>query len=275
MDVDEPQTGIRPRREGRSPSYPGIDLEKALVRARELFDRDGRNASHIDQILRHWGYSPKSGPGRITFSALKKFGLLAEEGTGPKRRGRLSDLALRILLDERPDSPERRRAIQQAALNPSIHRELWEEYEGSLPSDETLRSTLRIERRFTESGASEFIQEFKDTIAFAGLDRGSIPPDQEESTPNMGGTVNQFGASVGKPGSLYPAGTGGQAPPVNVPLGGGRWATLQVPTPFSERDWERLLGALNGIKPGLIDEGEPSPRTEESEAAPQEEPEQE
>src|SRR2546425_830513 len=108
----------RPKRQ-RSPSYPGIGLETAIERARELYKQEGRNAAPNDAILGHWGYKPRTGPGLVTIAALKRFGLLDSEGSG---KSRLSNLALRIILDEREDSPDRDAAIKQAALTPSIHK---------------------------------------------------------------------------------------------------------------------------------------------------------
>src|SRR5438552_17689881 len=97
----------KPKRQ-RSPSYPGIGLEVALERARSLYREEGRNAAPNEAILHHWGYGPKSGPGLVTLAALKRFGLLTGEGSG---KSRLSNFALRIILDEREDSPERAEAI--------------------------------------------------------------------------------------------------------------------------------------------------------------------
>src|SRR5438105_11530029 len=116
------ETGYTPKRQ-RSPSYPSIDLETAIDRARTLYAREGRNIAPNHAILGHWGYSAKSGPGFGTLGALKRFGLLRSEGAG---KSRLSDLALRIVLDERQDSPERAEDIKEAALSPAIHKEIWE-----------------------------------------------------------------------------------------------------------------------------------------------------
>src|SRR5437870_2499127 len=112
----------KPKRR-RSPSYPAIDLESAIERARELYAREGRNTAPNEAIMEHMGYSAKSGPGFGVLGALKRFGLLRAEGSG---KSRLSDLALRIILDEREDSSERDKAVKEAALAPAIHREIWE-----------------------------------------------------------------------------------------------------------------------------------------------------
>src|SRR5690242_3447624 len=117
-----------------------------------------RQALANDAILDHWGYSPKSGPGFGVLGALKRFGLLKGEGPG---KSRLSDLALRIVLDEREESSDRDAAIKQAALAPGIHREILEKYPDGLPSDATLRHFLRLDRGFTDSAANDLISELR------------------------------------------------------------------------------------------------------------------
>ena len=73
----------------------------------------------------------------------------------------MSEVAIRIILDEREDSKEKVELIKQLALTPGIHKELWDEYKGSLPSDRTLKYSLITERGFSELGAAELIKEFR------------------------------------------------------------------------------------------------------------------
>ena len=154
----------------RSPSYPGISLEEALARARVLYGKEKEYAAPIDTILDHWEYKPKSGPGLVCLAALKKFGLLTDEGSGSDRQGKLTGFALDIILDDREDGKEREKRIREAGLLPEIHKQLLEKYNGELPSDQTLRYHLMRNKGFTENGAIEFIREFKQTIKFAKLD---------------------------------------------------------------------------------------------------------
>jgi hypothetical protein len=153
----------------RSPSYPGIDLEKALSRAKEFYDKDQDRWANTEVIIKCWGFG-NSGIAQVTLAALKKFGLLEDEGLGIRRKAKLSKLALSILRDDRPDTSEKENRIKEAALTPEIHQEVWKEFHGSLPSDENLKYSLRNEREFSDRGAREFIEEFKATIAFAKLD---------------------------------------------------------------------------------------------------------
>ena len=158
----------------RSPAYPYLDLRTALDKAAALWRAEGRHAVAVSLAMQHWGYKVESSTGYSCIAALKKFGLVDEEGTGESRQVRLSRLALAVLLDEDRASPERNAALQTAALSPRIHAELWEKYGADLPSDSSLRRFLILEKNFNEAAVDEFLEEYKTTVAFAGL-RSSEP----------------------------------------------------------------------------------------------------
>lgn len=255
--ADAPTTSLKKTRQ-RSPAHPGIDLETALKRARTLYAQERRNAAHVDTILAHWGYKPKSGAGMVVVAALKYFGLLVDEGSGDTRSAKLSDRALQILLDDDEHSPNRLRAIRDAALAPRIHRELWERYQGTLPSDTSLRRHLLIDRRFTESAADDFIPQFRKTVAFANLETaGTVSQDAEDSEPSeQDQTLTPLPiidaehekrsdeASRGEPQQTQRT--------IQVPYSTTGWALVQAKFPMDEREWEQMLAVLQAMKPGLV-----------------------
>ena len=157
------------RNRTRSPSYPYLDLPGALEKAAALWHAEGRHATSVSVAMQHWGYKEESSTGYSCVAALKKFGLVEQEGMGETRQMRLSDLALRILLDGDPQSAERRTALREAALSPRIHAELWERYGTDLPSDQSLKRFLVLERSFNEASVNELLAEYKATAAYAGL----------------------------------------------------------------------------------------------------------
>lgn len=164
-------TNPEKRRRTRSPAYPFINLETAIVRAKEFFDKEQRNAANVSVAVSDWGFKDASSNGAQTIAALSSFGLLQGEGIGDKRTVRLTPNALRILLDTRPDSDERAKLIKEAALAPRIHQQLWEKWGNNLPSDAQLRHTLLLEwpTPFNENAVDGFIVEYNDTISFAKL----------------------------------------------------------------------------------------------------------
>lgn len=241
--MSEPEIEPRRKKRPRSPSYPGISLEQAIERARVIYDREGRNAAPFEAILEDWGYSPKSGAGSVVLAALRKYGLLVYEG----QTARLSDLALRILWDEE-DSEDRRTAIKEAALKPSLHAELWREYEGSLPSDATLRTALR-RRRFAETAIPEVIDVFRSTLAFAQLTEADRLADKngEGSGSPVGSPVSS--ALQAPPLRKAPPGS---PPTIQLPLLGGTVVTIQASGPVTEDAWEQMMTVLTALKPGFV-----------------------
>jgi hypothetical protein len=156
----------------------------------------------------------KTGPMIQTVAALGHFGLFEFQGGGDNRAARLTDLALRILLDKQPISAEREELVRQAALTPRIHAELWQRWQAALPSDATLETYLVRDRGFSESGGRDLIAEYKATIAFAKLGQPAIIP-----TDNTGIPPASDGKDEIEVGDLIRAEIGGQDPfgkPVRV-----------------------------------------------------------
>src|SRR6266404_6269996 len=134
--VDTPTNAVSPSgvtsrkpRQGRSPAFPFIPLNKAIERAETFRVAEGGRPKHFSPLLsacKAWGVGVKTGPGIQTVAALGHFGLFEFQGSGETREARLTEAALNILLDKQPISPERDELIRRAALKPAIHNELWQ-----------------------------------------------------------------------------------------------------------------------------------------------------
>jgi hypothetical protein len=252
----------------RSPSYPSIDLEMALSRAKEFFKEERMNSAAVTVALKHWGYTAKSGMGLVVLAALIKFGLLADEGAGEQRKVKLTELARRIILDDRSISPERDAAIREASLTPPIHRELWEQYKGILPSDENLGHELKFNKGFSDSGVQEFIRELRSTVAFAKLpnpgsistedgDKGQGPKEPEPKGKDLFSLLNPF--EEPKKGMEQRVLTHDQNPKqkeqqiIRIPLLNNDWVSMQLPVPMSDPSWEQMMKVLTAMKPGLVE----------------------
>jgi len=173
-----PELPVTKKRQ-RSPAYPFINLEAAIKRAREFYEEEGRNAAPLKVAVKHWGYEEKSSGGLQTAAALMSFGLMQDEGTGDKRKMKLTSTALTILLDERPDSQAKAQAIKTAALTPKIHQQLWRRFRsGTNASDANMKHMLilELEPPFNPKTAEIVIKEYKDTIAFAKPDSSAMVP---------------------------------------------------------------------------------------------------
>lgn len=168
--------------------FPFINLQKAVERAKLLFDADQRGreiaASAAFDVL---GYSGKSSGGFQTIAALKSYGLL-KAGEG---KIALSDDALRYFRDERQD--EKVKLLKQFALKPNLISALWPEWGASPPADTVARSHLKTEVGLNDQSARSLLAIYKENIAFAELkggDKVSVQhreqaAETEDETPNL------------------------------------------------------------------------------------------
>ena len=260
---------------GRSPGYPAIDLGTALAKAQELYTKQGRQLANMEIVLKNLGYGGNSGAGRQVLSALLKFGLLVDSGSAEQRRGALSDLALRVILPTKPDSQERVDSLRIAALTPTIHREMWDHFSGSIPNDDTVRGWLTYDKKFTEPGAAEFVSQFRRTLATAKLDGSVIvAPPPENNTQTGGNEVPMTPPAAAAPPARPAApflGLGNPFAPApapqpaageesyRLPLSPGRAVTLRGVFPITEDEWTDLQEQLKAMKRGLVVRPAPPP----------------
>jgi hypothetical protein len=257
----------------RSPGYPAINLEEALDKAKVMYQHDKRSSTTTAVLSSHWNYRATSSGAKLALAALKKFGLLDPVGHKKSGQVKLSDLALHILLDTQEDSPEREKAIKTAALNPDIHRELWARWGPDIPSDATVKTYLVLEKGFNDVAVEDFLQEYKQTISFAKLDKSD--KIMEDGSPANDGMSNEMdesadqrfrGSFVGSSPGLVrsPAGAPGSVLNLPVPLIGGGLATLSVPIPLTQENFEyltkMLVTMLEGMRRALVrNGGRPTP----------------
>lgn len=240
-------------KKGRSPSYPAIPLGRAVERARVLYEREEQHPAAIETIHRHWNYSPNSGPANLALAALKKYGLLVDEGSGKMRRARLTPLAVTIL--QHPEPSQRAEATRTAALTPPIHRELWDEFKGRLPSDENLHWMLHQDRNFTKTGAREFVSQLKQTVEYAQLADAATVDRQDGSGGGDGDSLDPDPPDAG--GRRRKSDMTGDTLSIPVPILGGSAVTVAGQFPISEAAWAQFIAVLDAMKPGLVAQHEP------------------
>lgn len=172
----DPAVSIRKR--FRSPPYPYLSLPKAIDRVGQLYKKAQHYWVGMPVLADAWELSPQSGGLLKSAAALIQYGLLTDQGSGDLRKFQLTDAARRIVGDADPASERRKELLKAVALFPSIHRELWGQFNvpNSL-SDAVLKNYLRFDRAETGEGsysdqaADEVIQNFREAITFVGLDQ--------------------------------------------------------------------------------------------------------
>ncbi len=246
--------GTSAPKRGRSPSYPGIKLERALELARKLYNSGAQDREMpIGGVLAGMGYKPSSGKGNLAVSALKQFGLLADSGKGATRKATLTDLALRIIRDGRPDQTARKARIKEAALMPSVHSAINAQY-GPSPDPEVLRYHLENEMGFTPKGARGLISEYAATIAFAEIVRGDRL-DEGAGDNELRGGDDAHGVHEPPPPPkerAMPELHHDESRDLTLLLTGGRMAVLRAPVEISDEDYNLITGQLKAMKSAFV-----------------------
>lgn len=158
----------------RSRAHPSIPLGEGIEKAESLYQAERFNWIPVKVALEHWGYKSDSSHGMRVVAALLQYGLIEDEGSGDHRRIRLSELARDIL--HHPNSSVRKEKLQDSALMPTLHREIWETYE-KIPSDANLRYELTKSGDLNENAVDSFIANFRETLSFAGLSKSESSND--------------------------------------------------------------------------------------------------
>lgn len=156
-------------KQGRSPSYPSMSLKEAMGKAKALYDAEGKYPAPMPSAFTAWGYGAKSSGGRETRATLGYFGLTTVEGDNATGKVKLTEKALRAILDEREDQTEKNALIREFALTPAIHKTLFQQYPEGIKSDATVEHFLMFEQGYNKSAAAEVVAEFKATADYAGL----------------------------------------------------------------------------------------------------------
>lgn len=229
----------------RSPAYPSVNLKAAIALVDLIYSHEKRAPAPVGVVAQHCGTDIKSSKGLRVIAALKQFGLVIEEGTGDDRQVRLSDRALDIIFDEPKDA--KAAAIKAAALAPPIHRKIWDNYGGDLPSDASLRSYLLRQLDFNDVYVDKFVKQFRATLAFAAEASGDIiavspensdtvEPDETDMDEQPATTSRREGFSKPTPPPAVPKGTR------DFPLytSGGARGALFVPDKMSPEDFKLL-----------------------------------
>jgi hypothetical protein len=263
--IDDAATAAHKPSKRRSPNFPFIGLEESLALAEKIYKAEGTGFAPVHVVVtKHWGYGIKSSAWKVRLAALMAFGLLDSKGEGDTKAIRISERAKAILLDRVPNSPARRTALREAALSPTVYKDIRDKWSSQLGSDATVETYLVMERDFTDVAAKAVLEQYKATIAFAKVNEpanldapGDLPESSEarEHRPHKPKKHVARGANMHD----YPV----TLPSLNV-------ATFQVPVPLSELDFAFLKAALEAYKDALTSAPQPL-KKEVADADPDEE----
>ena len=206
-----------------------------------MYEKDGKALVAKEVAVKAWGYNKLHGRSLTVLAAMAQYGLINYQS------GNLSISEDAFVILEAPNnSPEKKEALGRCAKAPDIFNELYQNYPDRLPSDDTLKWTLK-QRGFTEEGAQTTIACLRDTDAFV----------REQTVTTEGNEVNEVkGVNNQIPPNVLPP----QIPPPpptisgnwSFPLHSGKVASISIangePT---QEDIDLLKSILEAVKKGL------------------------
>jgi hypothetical protein len=148
----------------RSPGYPMISLQEAIEKAKALWGKDKNNNIPLQAAYQHLGYQSMGGYAARIMAALKKFELISED----KGSIKLTNEAIDIILHE-PSDEHHVNTIRKLALRPIIYERIFNDFDGRVPSDATLKIKLIRDYGFNAGSVDDFISTFKQTMEYANL----------------------------------------------------------------------------------------------------------
>lgn len=256
----------------RGQGFPAIPLGRAVEMLDILYKSEGEHPVPVTVAAQRWGYGPKSSGWMQAVGAIKTFGLASDEGSRARRTISMTPLARRILLDKRELSPEREKALREAALRPAMHQAIWQYFAGKLPSESNLEHYLIFNCKLKETAAKVQERQFRSTIAYAGLDKensgvtanaATPPPVKGASSGSLPRVIASGTAvvSVGLPNDPTMREFPFTLPSLTV-------ATLQLPFPMTAEDFEALEDWLRRVKGKLtavaVQTSAPAPEAKEA-----------
>lgn len=172
----------------RSPNYPIYGIETALRKVEVLANDFKRFRVPLSAATEKLGFkSPASSAAAQAIAALRAYGFIEVHGSGDSRQVAVSEIAHKIL-GNHADRPQ---LLKQAALAPSIHRELFGRFMSpdGLAPDAAISQYLKFDRQaaqFNPEVVDVLIRQFRGTLAFVGINSsGSMSGEKPESSADQ------------------------------------------------------------------------------------------
>lgn len=171
-------TPIVKAQKDRSPSFPFIALGTAIERLQAFDATFGRHPTPANKAGMAWKLKEGSSQAFQTLAALKSFGLLDYNGSGPDRLAFITDDG-RTYLRAQQDTVKHA-LLKGFALKPKAMQKFWGKWGADRPPNPICLDELVLKNGYTESAAETFLRVYDSTIQFAGLQNA----DATDSDPS-------------------------------------------------------------------------------------------
>lgn len=224
-----------------SPPYPFFGLRKCAELVTKLYKTAGQSEVLKENALRYMELDPNKNETNRAYSAITNFGLIDERRSGAIKKVSVSELARKIILVKGDESPIKLAALQTAASNYDIIRQLRMTWPSGLEDDNSILNILMVEHKFSDRAANSFLPAFRETYEFAKLGGTDVVSRQEDSRekPDEGSETFRLIESVqDKPMYTDQAPAGLKEYPILLL---GTTAFVKIPIPLSDRNRQLIM----------------------------------
>jgi hypothetical protein len=233
-------------------TYPTLTLQVAKDKLLQLYQKTGKGPSSKQAYVKGLGYKGISGASNAIFAAMIHYGFIEKAGIDYK----ISPLGMQLLLPTDESEDARLRVLREAALRPSLFRDVYEKYRGEhLPG--LLQNSLVHDFRVYDKSGKDAAEKIRQTFEFSGLlHDGNLLDDPMSETTSIDHShhVNMPSADASDKGKLGTGKSLSSASSPSVPMttltkdfGGMRIATLSIPSNLSQEERQKLVTLIENM----------------------------
>jgi hypothetical protein len=227
-------TSASGRRKPMSPRAPGTDLRTAVAEVAKVYLRYSHGGFTKGELASALGMSAVSGTFLSKTAALRDYGLIEETPGGE----RVSDL-FRSIYQAPAGSNEVRRAALAAINHSPAFARLLQQFSTRVPDESALALRLESQDRFNPDRAKVVATAFRRSLAEYGLidQAGNVLPVREGEADDFRqpATVDESEGERETLQNLFR---------VEIPLGSGRRAVVNLPEDLTASDIRRISAVL-------------------------------
>ena len=223
----------------RSPSYPTLDIETAISKARLIHTSYSMAAVHREVLSECIGYSPNSGPALQALASLGSYGLLARHGKG---EAGVSEEGLELLFPE--SKPEFAKSAAIAMMRPPVFASIAERFP-EIPAEAGVAAHLTRSLGFTAKGAEKaaaiYVRSWRYVEGLSDGERNDLAAETpQNSSPTDAAFRGEEDDSMNQARSI-----GEYRDIIRSPLVNGNAFRLMGKREFSVDDWQDIRDEID------------------------------
>jgi len=235
----------------KNPRAPTIPLQKAIEFGLQVYNEARLSTVDVDIAAVALGYKDsRNGAALTKLGTLKYYGILESKGKGKVRVSEeIQDYSFA------PSQEEKWHIAQKFLGNPTVFKDILDQFDGNLPGDPVIKMFLLKEVGFIDPDKADFVLEvFRASLDFVASlypddgqkgDSHKFTADGDEDDKEYGNAAEGITLQKNKPEMDPEAPAGHDSIPIRLPRNRKAWLT--IPDDFAESDKEVIKRQIDAI----------------------------